>query len=85
MTFGEELELAKKRGYKTGYEIGYKIGYDIGYDIGYNIEYKEGIEIGKLQLSKEVAKRLLEMEMEITFVSEVTGLSLEEIHSLEVK
>ena len=59
MTFGEELELAKNRG------------------------YKEGIEIGKLQVSKEVAKRLLEMEMEIAFISEVTGLSLEEIQKLK--
>ena len=59
MTFSEELELAKNRG------------------------YKEGIEIGKLQVSKEVAKRLLEMEMEISFISEVTGLSLEEIQKLK--
>ena len=48
-------------------------------------ERKEGIKEGRKEGKKEIAKKLLEMKMSVEQVSELTGLTKEEILELEIK
>ena len=44
---------------------------------------EEGEKIGELKKSKEIAKRLLEKDVEIEIIEETTGLTKEEIERLK--
>ncbi len=44
---------------------------------------EEGEKIGELKKSKEIAKRLLEKDVEIEIIEETTGLTKEEIEKLK--
>ncbi len=45
--------------------------------------YENGKQDGKMERNIEIAKKMLERNSDITFISECTGLSIEEINSLK--
>jgi len=57
---------------------GVELGIEIGIERGINI----GIEHGNKQKQIEIAKNMLNKNMDITIISEITGLSTEEIEKL---
>jgi len=61
----------------TGLEAGHKAGLAEGKNIGLN----EGKEIGKKETKKELAKKMLELEIPIEQIKEITGLSEDEFRN----
>ena len=79
MTFGEELNIAENRARKLGRAEGRAEGIGIGIEQGIGI----GNQQGEVRKANEVAMNMLNKGLEITFISEMTGLSLEEIQKLK--
>lgn len=52
-----------------------------------NIQYgmKQGLEKGKIAEKLEIAKNMLAKSMDVSIISDVTGLSIEEINKLKMK
>lgn len=50
---------------------------------GYERGIEQGIEQGSLSKSKEIAKSLLEENIDINIVSKTTGLSIEELKEIQ--
>ena len=65
------LETARDKGTRKGMELGKKEGMELG--------KKEGLEQGKKDEKIEIAKKLKKLKMPIEKISEITGLSEEEI------
>ena len=61
---------------------GYREGYENGRDDGYEAGREEGIEQGIEQNKIEIAKAMLLENIDITTISKVTNLSLQEIEKL---
>lgn len=53
MTFSDDFEEARRRGYRQGFNDGFKKGYDKGYE--------EGFEKGKLKKSRSYTTRFLKI------------------------
>ena len=71
-------ESAEEEGLKEGIEKGIKKGIKKGKLEG----IKEGIEKGKLAEQISMAKTMKSKNMDINLISEITGLSIEEIRKL---
>lgn len=56
---------------------------DQGYRDGLSQGKAEGFSQGKIENKKEIAKKMLSKAMEVEFISEITGLSIEEIKNLK--
>jgi predicted transposase/invertase (TIGR01784 family) len=66
--------VGKVEGIKEGIEKGIKKGIEKG--------IKKGIKKGIIQEKIEVAKKLLQANMDIQFISDTTGLDIREIEDL---
>ncbi len=66
----------------TAIEEGEIQGREEGYKEGIEIGRKEGIAIGKHKSALKIAKKMKDEGDEIMFISEVTGLTIEEIKKL---
>lgn len=64
------LEFALEKGHKEGVERGIKQGIE------------QGIERGIEQTTEKIAKRMLESNMDKKVISQITGLSIEEINNM---
>ncbi len=71
-------EEEQKRLEASAESSGYKRGIQEGHDIG----IQEGIEKGSLSTKEEIAKSLLEKNVDINIISESTGLKVEQIRKL---
>ena len=69
------IEYAKEEGKKEGIEKGIEKGIELG--------KQEGIELGKLQGIKNVVKSMLDKNIDIKDIVDITGLSEEKILSLK--
>ena len=76
----DELAI-KKTGYEEGKEAGIKEGMKAGKEAG----IKEGIRSGEKAKQIEIAKKMIEKNTDIKFISEVTNLTMEEIKALKSK
>ena len=56
---------------------------DQGYRDGLSQGKAEGFSQGKIENKKEIAKKMLSKAMEVELISEITGLSIEEIKNLK--
>ena len=56
---------------------------DQGYRDGLSQGKAEGFSQGKIENKKEIAKNMLSKAMEVELISEITGLSIEEIKNLK--
>ena len=65
------IDYAKKSGLEKGIEIGRQQG------------RKEGIKRGEWEKQIAIAKNMLEKDLNISFVSEVTGLSIEQVKEIQ--
>ena len=65
---------SEEKGLKKGIEKGLKEGIEKG--------LKEGVTKGKMEEKKEIARQMLTKGMDASIISEVTGLSLEEVKTL---
>lgn len=55
---------------------------DYGYKEGWQNGLKDGLEQGQKNKQIEIAKKLLDKKMEISTISEITGLTIQEIEKL---
>ena len=77
------IEYAKEEGKKEGIEEGIEKGIEKGIELGKQEGIEKGIELGKLQGIKKVVKSMLDKNMDIKNIIDITGLSEEEILSLK--
>ena len=70
-----QIEYARETGREEGREEGHKVGKEEG--------LKEGREEGAKQKSFDIAKRMLEKGIDIETISELTGLTAEEVSRLK--
>ncbi len=69
----------------TGIEEGMARGLRKGRIQGRKAGLKEGLEVGRNERNIEIAKNMLKKGMEIKDISEITGLSIEEIENIDKK
>ena len=74
-----QIEYARE----TGREEGHKVGKEEGLKEGREEGHKEGREEGAKQKSFDIAKRMLEKGIETETISELTGLTAEEVSMLK--
>ena len=58
---------------------GKREGYNSGYDSGYDSGFDDGIEQNKI----EMVRNMLTKNLDVNLISEITGLSLEEINKIK--
>ena len=78
-----QIEYARETGREEGREEGHKVGKEEGRKEGKEEGIKEGREEGAKQNSCDIAKRMLEKGIDIETISELTGLTAEEISRLK--
>ena len=66
-------------GYDKGLEAGIKQGIEFGIEQG----IQQGIQQGKKESSINIAKKMKEKNVDIDFISQVTGLTIKEIQNLK--
>ena len=70
------------KGEKIGYDRGRKAGYDKGEKIGFDKGQKAGFNKGQKAEKEKIARALLNKNLDINIIIEVTGLTREEIEKL---
>jgi len=77
----------RDQGYRDGLSQGKAEGFSQGKaegrEEGKAEGISEGISEGKIENKKEIAKNMLSKAMEVELISEITGLSIEEIKNLK--
>ncbi len=69
-------------GHANDYEIHLREQKEFAFEEGIAVGREEGREEGEAKAKRETARNLLKINMDIVVVSEVTGLSVEEIQAL---
>ena len=57
-------------------------GYDKGLKVGIEQGIKQGIKQGQKQNNLQIAKKMLNKKIDLTTISEITGLSIKELKNL---
>ena len=73
----------RDQGYRDGLSQGKADGFSQGKAEGREEGKAEGISEGKNERNTEIARNMLSKAMEVELISEITGLSIEEINSLK--
>ena len=76
-------ETGREEGHKVGKEEGLKVGREEGHKEGKEEGLKEGRAEGARQKSFDIAQRMLEKGIDIETISELTGLTAEEVSRLK--
>ena len=79
----EGHKVGKEEGLKEGREEGHKEGKEEGLKEGHKEGKEEGIKEGAKQKSCDIAERMLEKGIDIETISELTGLTAEEVSRLK--
>lgn len=74
---------AHKLGMQLGKEQGMEIGLEQGLEQGMEKGLEKGLEQGQLESRMEIAKNLFNTDMSIEKISEVTGLTINEVKKLK--
>ena len=69
--------------YDKGHKEGLEQGIEIGHESGLKEGIEQGLELGSNNRSKEIAKNMLNRKLDIELISQVTGLTAEEIENLK--
>ena len=77
-----QIEYARETGREEGREEGHKVGKEEGLKEGKEEGKEEGRAEGVKQNSFDIAKRMLEKGIDIETISELTGLTAEEVSIL---
>ena len=75
-------EAGREEGLKEGHKKGHKEGKEEGLKEGHKKGRAEGREEGAKQKSLDIAQRMLEKGIDIATISELTGLTVEEVSML---
>ena len=75
LTKEEEDEIIKNSYYDDGLEAGLKQGKEFG--------LKQGKELGQMEEKTNLAKKMKEKNIDLDFISKITGLSQIEINTLK--
>ena len=82
-----QIEYARETGREEGREEGLKVGREEGHKKGHKEGKEEGLKEGRAegvkQNSFDIAKRMLEKGIDIETISELTGLTAEEVSMLK--
>ncbi len=78
-----QIEYARETGREEGREEGLKEGHKKGHKEGKEEGLKEGRAEGAKQNSFDIAKRMLEKGIDIETISELTGLTAEDVSRLK--
>ena len=76
-------EYIKEEGRQEGWQKGQQEGWQKGQQEGWQKGQQEGWQKGRAESMEVVALNMLKKGADITFVSEVTGLSIDEINELK--
>ena len=71
-----------KIGFEQGFKEGFKIGFERGIAIGEERGEERGIIKGEIKKALEIAKKMLTMGMNALDISQIVGLSVDEINAL---
>ena len=66
----------------AGYDKGLKAGIEQGIKEGIKEGIKQGIKQGQKQNNLQIAKKMLNKKIDLTTISEITGLSIKELKNL---
>ena len=81
-----EMNTTKTDGYNEGLEQGQKLGLEQGLEQGQKLGLEQGLErgqkLGEINEKKEIAKKLKQKNITLEEISEITGLSIDEIKKL---
>jgi len=69
--------------HNTALELAYEDGESSGFSKGFSAGILEGISEGEKKKQVEIAKEMLQKEMFISLISDITKLSQEEIEQLK--
>ena len=79
----EGLKIGREEGVKQGREEGVKLGREegvkLGREEGVKLGREEGVKLGQKQEKIEIAKKMKEKGSSVAEISELTGLTIEEI------
>ncbi len=78
-----QIEYARETGREEGREEGLKVGREEGHKKGHKEGKEEGLKEGAKKNSFDIAKRMLEKGINIETISELTGLTAEEVSMLK--
>ena len=79
------MEGHYEKGHKEGLEQGLEQGIEIGHESGLKEGIEQGLKEGHKEGLIEVAKNMLDQNLDIKLISKVTGISIEEINKLALK
>jgi len=79
-------DLGKQEGYQEGFDEGKQEGFEAGKTEGFETGKTEGFEAGKTEgfenAKLEIVRNMLTKNIDITLISELTGLGIEQINSI---
>ena len=73
----------KARGLKEGHKLGREEGKKIGREEGKKIGREEGEKIGAKKAKIDIVTKLLERNLSISEISEISGISIDEIEQIK--
>ena len=83
MEYNTLIVEATEKGLKEGRQKGLEQGIKEGLEQGIKEGLEQGIEQGTQQKTLEIAKKMLNKNIDITTIEEITGLTKEEITKLK--
>lgn len=79
----EEKMWERREGREEGEMIGEKRGKKIGERIGEERGRKEGVAQGEKTKQREIARRMVEKNLDFVLIKEMTGLTEQELNALK--
>ena len=81
----EGWEEGERIGEKRGKKIGERIGEERGKRIGEELGRKEGVAQGEKTKQREIARKMVEKNLDLVLIKEMTGLTEQELNALKKK
>ena len=81
----EEKMWERREGEMIGKKIGERIGEERGKRIGEELGRKEGVAQGERTKQREIARKMVEKNLDFVLIKEMTGLTEQELNTLKKK
>ena len=76
-------KIGERIGEKRGKKIGERIGEERGKRIGEELGRKEGMAQGERTKQREIARKMVEKNLDFVLIKEMTGLTEQELNALK--
>ena len=73
------MDTAQRKGYEKGLKEGFQEGFEESFKEGFD----KGLKEGEQQIAVELARQLLQENLSLSRIAEITGLSKKEIKALQ--